>query len=66
MAKQSKYISYGADAKAANAKIAAKRLGGPADRRRRTLKNAFVQIDAEFWADHDEELTERFNKWVAQ
>ena len=28
-------------------------------------KNAFV-VSAEFWADHDEELTERFNKWLAQ
>ncbi|MCB5410411.1 ABC transporter substrate-binding protein [Pseudogemmobacter faecipullorum] len=29
------------------------------------MENAFV-VDAEFWANHDEELTERFNKWLAQ
>ena len=28
-------------------------------------KNAFV-VSSEFWADHDEELTERFNAWLAK
>jgi putative spermidine/putrescine transport system substrate-binding protein len=28
-------------------------------------KNAYA-VSAQFWADHDEELTERFNKWLAQ
>jgi putative spermidine/putrescine transport system substrate-binding protein len=27
-------------------------------------KTAFV-VSSQFWADHDEELTERFNKWLA-
>ena len=28
-------------------------------------KNSFV-VSQQFWADHEEELTERFNKWLAQ
>jgi len=29
------------------------------------VKNAFV-VSPQFWADHEEELTERFNKWLAR
>jgi len=29
------------------------------------LKNSFT-LSAEFWADHEQELTERFNKWLAK
>ena len=64
MAQQPKYISYGPTLKAAIAKVPADILPdlptAPAN-----AKNAFI-VSAEFWADHDEELTERFNKWLAQ
>ena len=64
MAEQPKYISYGPTLKAAIAKVPADVLPhlptAP-----QNAKNAFV-VSAEFWADHDEELTERFNKWLAQ
>jgi putative spermidine/putrescine transport system substrate-binding protein len=29
------------------------------------MKTAFT-VSPEFWADHGEELTERFNRWLAQ
>lgn len=64
MAQQSKYISYGPTLKAAIAKVPAEILAdlptAPDN-----AKNSFV-VSAAFWADHDEELTERFNKWLAQ
>ena len=64
MAEQSKYISYGPTLKAAIEKIPADILADLPTAPDNT-KNAFV-VDAQFWADHDEELTERFNKWLAQ
>lgn len=64
MAEQSKYISYGPTLKAAIDKIPSDILTDLPTAPENT-KNAFV-VDAQFWADHDEELTERFNKWLAQ
>jgi putative spermidine/putrescine transport system substrate-binding protein len=64
MAEQSKYISYGPTVKAALDKIPAEILTD-LPTAPENAKNAFV-VSAEFWADHDEELTERFNKWLAQ
>lgn len=64
MAQQSKFISYGPTLKAAIAKVPADILAdlptAPAN-----TKTAFV-VSGEFWADHDQELTERFNKWLSQ
>ena len=64
MAEQSKYISYGPTLKAAIAKVPAGILADLPTAPQNT-KTAFV-VSGEFWADHDEELTERFNKWLAQ
>lgn len=64
MAEQSKYISYGPTLKAAIAKVPANILADLPTAPQNT-KTAFV-VSGEFWADHDEELTERFNKWLAQ
>ena len=64
MAQQSKFISYGPTVKAAIAKVPADILADLPTAPRNT-ENAFV-VSAQFWADHDEELTERFNKWLAQ
>ena len=64
MAKQSKYISYGPTLKDAIAL-------GPEDilidlpTAPENTKNAFV-VSREVWADHDEELTERFNNGLAR
>lgn len=64
MAEQSKYISYGPTLKAAIAKVPAGVLPDLPTAPQNT-KTAFV-VSGEFWADHDEELTERFNKWLAK
>jgi len=64
MSQQSKFISYGPTKKAAIEKVPADILADLPTAPENT-KNSFV-VDAEFWADHDEELTERFNKWLAQ
>lgn len=64
MARQSQYISYGPTLKAAIEKVPADILADLPTAPQNT-KTAFV-VSAEFWADHDEELTERFNKWLAQ
>ncbi|MBP2234364.1 putative spermidine/putrescine transport system substrate-binding protein [Sinorhizobium kostiense] len=64
MARQSQYISYGPTLKAAIEKVPAEVLPD-LPTAPENAKNAFV-VSAEFWADHDEELTERFNKWLAQ
>ncbi len=64
MATQSKYISYGPTLKAAIAKVPADILADLPTAPQNT-RTAFV-VSSEFWADHDEELTERFNKWLAQ
>jgi putative spermidine/putrescine transport system substrate-binding protein len=63
MAQQSKYISYGPTVKAAVAKVPADILADLPTAPQNT-KTAFV-VSSQFWADHDEELTERFNKWLA-
>jgi putative spermidine/putrescine transport system substrate-binding protein len=64
MATQSQYISYGPTLKAAMDKVPATVKSdlpnAPANN-----KNSFV-VSQQFWADHEEELTERFNKWLAQ
>lgn len=64
MAQQSKFISYGPTLKAAIAKVPADILADLPTAPENS-KNAFV-VSSEFWADHDEELTERFNAWLAQ
>ena len=64
MAQQSKYISYGPTLKAAIDKVPADILADLPTAPENS-KNAFV-VSSEFWADHDEELTERFNAWLAQ
>jgi putative spermidine/putrescine transport system substrate-binding protein len=64
MAQQSKYISYGPTLKAAIAKIPQNILSD-LPTAPENMKTAFV-VSSEFWADHDEELTERFNSWLAQ
>ncbi len=64
MAQQSKYISYGPTLKAAIAKVPADILAD-LPTAPQNAKNGFV-VSSEFWADHDEELTERFNNWLAQ
>lgn len=63
-AEQTKYISYGPS------RIAAAKLVDPAMLKnlptaQENMKTAF-SVDPEFWADHAEELTERFNNWLAQ
>jgi putative spermidine/putrescine transport system substrate-binding protein len=64
LAEQTKYISYGPVRTDAVAKvdpaILPKLPTAP-----QNSKNAYA-VSAQFWADHDEELTERFNKWLAQ
>jgi putative spermidine/putrescine transport system substrate-binding protein len=64
MAQQSRFISYGPTLKAAIAKVP-KDILADLPTAPENAKNAFV-VSSEFWADHDEELTERFNKWLAQ
>jgi putative spermidine/putrescine transport system substrate-binding protein len=64
MAQQSKYISYGPTLKAAIAKVPKEILADLPTAPENT-KNAFV-VSSEFWADHDEELTERFNSWLSK
>jgi putative spermidine/putrescine transport system substrate-binding protein len=64
MVTQSQYVPYGPTLKAAMsqvpASIQADLPNAPAN-----AKNAFV-VSSQFWADHEEELTERFNKWLAR
>ena len=64
MSQQSKYISYGPTLKEAIALVPEDILIDLPTAPENT-KNAFV-VSTEFWADHDEELTERFNNWLAQ
>lgn len=64
MAQQSKYISYGPTLKDAIPLVPDDILIDLQTAPENT-KNAFV-VSSEFWADHDEELTERFNNWLAQ
>ncbi|GGE01929.1 ABC transporter substrate-binding protein [Aureimonas endophytica] len=64
LAEQTKYIPYGPSnvdaAKMVPADILPNLPTAPEN-----AKNSF-SISAEFWADHDEELTERFNTWLAK
>ena len=64
MSQQSQYISYGPTVKAALAKVPMNVLADLPSAPQNT-KNAFV-VSAQFWADHNQELTERFNNWLAQ
>jgi putative spermidine/putrescine transport system substrate-binding protein len=64
LAEQTKYIPYGPSNLEASKFVSADVLPNlptaPAN-----SKTSF-SISAKFWADHDEELTERFNNWLAQ
>ncbi len=64
MANQSKYISYGPTVKAAtpliNSDILKDLPTAPGN-----MKN-FIVADSEFWADHEDELVERFEAWLAK
>lgn len=69
LADQAKYISYGPARKSSNALVGLYKDGktemaphmptNPAN-----LSNAVLD-DPEFWADHDVELSEKFNAWLA-
>jgi putative spermidine/putrescine transport system substrate-binding protein len=64
MANQSKYISYGPTLKAVIPLVGADVLPHLPTAPENT-KNAY-SISGEWWGDHREELTERFNAWIAQ
>jgi putative spermidine/putrescine transport system substrate-binding protein len=64
MANQSKYISYGPSHADAIPKIAPDVLKD-LPTAPENMKTAFT-IDSNFWADNNEQLTERFNAWLAQ
>lgn len=64
MSRQSAYLGYAPTTKAAMSKL-------PPDVLRdlptapQNSRNAYV-MSARFWADHDQDLTERFNQWLAR
>ena len=64
MANQTKYISYGPANKDAAPLVEATILpdlpSAPDN-----LKTVF-NVDPQFWADHGDELKERFNAWLAK
>lgn len=64
MSKQSQYISYGPTLLEATKRVPEDILvdlpTAPEN-----MKNAYA-VSADFWADHDEALTERFNIWLAK
>lgn len=64
LARQTDYISYGPTVKAALAHVKPEVLA-ELPNAPQNAKNAFV-LSPQFWADHEQELTERFNKWLAQ
>lgn len=64
MSKQSQYISYGPTLLEATKRVPAAILAD-LPTAPENMKNAYP-VSAEFWADHDEELTERFNNWLAK
>ncbi len=70
LADQARYISYG-PARKSSAPLVGKYKDGKTDMKPHmptapeNLRNALVN-DFEFWADHDTELNERFNAWLAQ
>ena len=63
-AEQTKYISYGPSRKEA-AKLVDPAMLKNLPTAEENMKTAF-NVSPEFWADHGEELTERFNNWIAQ
>ena len=64
MGRQSKYISYAPTIKTA-AKYVDPGVLPDLPTAPKNMKNAFA-VDAQFWADHEEELNERFNAWLAR
>lgn len=64
MSKQSRYISYGPVLKAAIPHIAPSVLADLPTAPQNS-KNV-LDLDAQFWADHGDELRKRFNAWLAQ
>jgi len=70
LADQAKYISYGPARKSSAALVGLYKDGktemGPHMPTNPDNIKSAVLDDPEFWADHDAELTERFNAWLAQ
>lgn len=64
LAEQTKYIPYGPSSIEA-AKYVDKNVLPNLPTAPENSKTSF-SISAQFWADHDEELTERFNNWLAK
>jgi putative spermidine/putrescine transport system substrate-binding protein len=64
LAEQTKYISYGPVRKSAAAMVDAK-IADHLPTAEPNFKNA-LQNDFQFWADHGDELAERFNVWLNQ
>ena len=69
LADQAKYIAYG-PARKSSAALVGKYKDGTTDMAPHMPTNpeymtTAVMDDPEFWADHDAELTERFNSWLA-
>jgi putative spermidine/putrescine transport system substrate-binding protein len=58
------YIPYGPTLKAAMSKVPAS-IQADLPNAPANTRNAFV-VSPQFWADYEEELTERFNKWLAR
>ncbi len=70
LAKQASYISYGPARKSSTPMVGKFHnkdidMGPHMPTAPDNLKNA-VQNDVEFWADHQDELNERFNAWLAK
>ena len=70
LADQAKYIAYGPARKSSNALVdlyqdGKTEMGPQMPTAAANLGNALVN-NFEFWADHDTELNERFNAWLAQ
>lgn len=70
LADQAKYISYGPARKSSSALVGLYKDGKTEmaphmPTNPENLKNAVLD-DPEFWADHDSELTEQFNAWLAK
>jgi putative spermidine/putrescine transport system substrate-binding protein len=63
-AQQPLHMSYAPAVKAALAKVPANVMADLPNAPQ-NLKNAFV-VSPRFWADHEQELTERFNEWLAR
>jgi len=69
LADQAKYISYGPARKSSSALVGMyqdgkTKMGPHMPTAPANMKNALVN-NFEFWADHDSELNERFNAWIA-